>query len=185
MEPIRQQLDTYQLPDDYSPGASFLKQFLWFTLGSYLLTSRNLPGSFWRIYMLRLFGALIGERTRIKPGLRVKYPWRLSVGHACWLGEDVWIDNIAQVTIEDYVCISQGVYLCTGNHNYRSASFDLCCAPICLASGSWLGAQSRIGPGVTIGPDTVVTLASVVLHSVPASSVVSGHPARVKHGRWT
>ncbi|MEA5473690.1 hypothetical protein VB716_05595 [Synechococcus sp. CCY9201] len=59
------------------------------------------PGFGWRAQLLRLFGARIGSGCRIKPGLRVKFPWRLVVGHACWLAEDCWIDNLAPVTLAD------------------------------------------------------------------------------------
>jgi len=40
--------------------------------------ARWLPGSAWRVPLLRAFGARIGSGCRIKPGLRVKFPWRLD-----------------------------------------------------------------------------------------------------------
>src|ERR1041384_7230466 len=38
-----------------------------------------------RVGVLRLFGAKIGRGVRIKPGIRVKFPWRLQIGNDCWI----------------------------------------------------------------------------------------------------
>ena len=180
----RQRLDLYRLPQDFNPGAPWLLQSLWFCFGAPLLSMRNLPGSAWRVSLLRRFGAQIADGCRLKPGLRVKYPWRLCVGFGCWLGEDVWIDNLAEVWIGDQVCLSQGVYLCTGNHDFRDPAFTLRCSPILIESGAWIGAQARLSPGVCVGADAVVTLGSVVHKPVPAAVVVAGHPASPIGARW-
>lgn len=180
----RQRLDRYSLPADYHPGAGPIPQTLWFCLGSPLLAARWLPGSSWRVALLKAFGARIGRRCRIKPGLRVKYPWRLGVGDGSWLGEDVWIDNLAAVTIGAQVCLSQGVYLCTGNHDYRSSGFDLIAQPIGIGDGAWIGAMARLAPGVNIGRDAVVAMASVVVDDVEPATVAGGHPARWIRQRW-
>lgn len=176
---MRQDLKNYVLPSDWSPGAPFLVQFLWFCLASPLLSLRFVPGSYWRICLLHLFGAQISLDCRVKPGLRVKYPWKLTVGSSCWLGEDVWIDNISPVQISDRVCISQGAYLCTGNHNFRLPTFDLLSAPIFIGSDVWIGAYAVIGPGMKVHDSSVVCLSSVVLSDVSPASVVRGNPARV------
>ena len=180
----RQRLDRYRLPSDYRPGASPFRQLSWFCLGAPLLSARWLPGSLWRSQLLRAFGAKVGIGCRIKPGLRVKYPWRLSVGQHSWLGEDVWIDNLAHVSIGSQVCLSQGAYLCTGNHDFSASGFDLRCGSIRIGDGAWVGAMSRLAPGVEIGSDAVVTLGSVVTGSVPPSTIVAGHPAQQIRARW-
>ena len=180
----RQRLDAYRLPNSYGPGAGLIPQLLWFCLASPLLAARWLPGSGWRVSCLRLFGAQIGRGCRLKPGLRVKYPWLLVVGEHCWLAEDLWIDNLACVSIGSQACLSQGAYLCTGNHDYRRPSFDLIAAPIHIGSGAWIGAMARLGPGVTIGADAVVALGAVVTRDVPPAVVVRGNPAAVIRRRW-
>ena len=82
---------------------------LWHFVGSPLVNWSNLlPVSGFKCSLLRLFGARIGKGVYAKPGLRVKFPWYLSIGDDCWLGEDAWIDNLAPVTIGSSVCISQG-----------------------------------------------------------------------------
>ena len=49
---------------------------------------------------------------------------------ACWLAEDAWPGNLAPISLGDRVCLSQGAYLCTGNHDFRSPGFDLRLGPI-------------------------------------------------------
>ena len=49
-----------------------------------------------------------GTPWRLKPGLRVKFPWRFRCGNQCWFGADVWIDNLAPVSLGDRACLSQG-----------------------------------------------------------------------------
>jgi putative colanic acid biosynthesis acetyltransferase WcaF len=88
---------------------------------------------------LRRFGATIGQGARIKPGVRVKLPWRLTIGDHCWIGENTWFDNLAPITIADHVCISQDVYLCTGNHDWSDPNFKLITRSIHIEKGSWLG----------------------------------------------
>ena len=154
-------------------------QILWFCLGSPLLSARWLPGSAWRVILLRIFGARIGVGCRIKPGLRVKFPWRLVVGQACWLAEDAWIDNLAPITLGDRVCLSQSAYLCTGNHDFNSPSFELRLGPITIGSDAWIAACAVLAPGTHVGPGAVVSLGAVVSGSVPAGAIVRGNPSVV------
>jgi putative colanic acid biosynthesis acetyltransferase WcaF len=129
--------------------------------------------------LLRVFGARIGAQCRIKPGLRVKFPWRLQIGHACWLAEDAWLDNLAPITLGDRVCISQGAYLCTGNHDFRSPGFHLRLGTIDIGSDAWIGARAVIAPGCRVGSGAVVCLGAVAIGHVPDLSVLSGNPAVV------
>lgn len=171
------QLDQYSL-GDYTPGASWAKQLLWFFIGDFLVQTRLIPLSSFKVSVLRSFGASIGQGVRIKPGVRIKFPWRLTIGNHCWLGEDAWLDNVAPITIEDHVCLSQGVYLCTGNHDWSDPQFRLIAAPIHLESGCWIAARATVAPGVTVGQGAVLSLGSVALHSLNPMTVYSGHPAQ-------
>jgi putative colanic acid biosynthesis acetyltransferase WcaF len=177
--PVIQQLDRYSTPPTWSPGASLAVRSLWFCLGSPLLAVRWLPGSAWRVLLLRAFGAQIGSGCRLKPGLRVKFPWRLVVGHHCWLAEDAWIDNLAPVTLGDRVCLSQGAYLCTGNHDFRSPGFDLRLGPISIGSDAWIAARAMLAPNTQIGAGAVVALGAVVSGTVLPGVIVRGNPAVV------
>ena len=65
--------------------------------------------------LLRAFGADVGRRVLIRHGVRVQWPWKLSVADDVWIGEDAWIINLEPVVIGSDVCVSQGAMLCTGS----------------------------------------------------------------------
>jgi putative colanic acid biosynthesis acetyltransferase WcaF len=162
---------------EYLKGRSLLVQALWYFFGLPLLRSYYAPVSALKCAILRLFGAKIGKGVYIKPGVRVKFPWYLAVGDFCWLGEDLWIDNLAPVTIGSNVCISQAAYVCTGNHDWTTPNMKLFRQPITIADGSWVGARAILCPGVAIGAGSVVAAGSVVSKSIPESQVWAGNPA--------
>ena len=135
------------------------------------------PSSLLKVFWLRRFGAKIGAGVIIKPGVNIKYPWKLSIADHCWIGEDVWIDNLDEVKIEKNVCISQGAFLLCGNHNYKSSSFDLITKPITLKEGCWVGAKSIVGPGVTVNNHAVLAMGSITSNDLKAYGIYRGNPA--------
>jgi putative colanic acid biosynthesis acetyltransferase WcaF len=163
---------------DYDKGRSFIVQMLWHFVGFPLVRSNYMPVSSVKGMVLRLFGARIGKGVYIKPGLKVKFPWYLSVGDHCWLGEDVWIDNLAEVTIGSHVCVSQGAYFCTGNHDWKTPNMKLFRKPLTIKDGTWIGAKAVLCPGVVVGPEAIVTVGSVVTRNIPGHEIWTGNPAR-------
>ncbi len=161
----------------YRTGGSLLRRSLWFFLGHGIVRSAWIPSSALRVAVLRLFGASIGQRVVIKPSVEVKYPWHLSIGDDCWIGEHVWIDNLTTVKLGNSVCISQGAYLCTGNHDWSDPAFGLRISPIHLADGAWAGARCILLPGTTLETCAVAAAGSVVHGSVPAYQIFAGNPA--------
>ncbi len=142
-----------------------------------LLFSTWVPGSGWRCFLLRAFGAKIGKKVVIKPGVRVKFPWRLEIGDCSWIGERVWIDNLASVNIGSHACISQGAYLCTGSHNWSLTSFDLITKPIRIGNHAWIGAQTCIAPGVTMGEGAVLCMGSIAAKDLEPWTIYQENPA--------
>jgi putative colanic acid biosynthesis acetyltransferase WcaF len=148
-----------------------------------LLFGTWLPGACWRVRLLRLFGARIGLGVVIKPGTRVKFPWLLQIGNHSWIGESVWLDDLGEISIGSNCCISQGAYLCTGNHDWEDPQFGLIVGPIVLCDGSWVGARAVVCPGVTIGEQAVATAGSVVTKDIPAFEIHAGNPAKLTRNR--
>ena len=162
----------------YTLGAPYWKQILWYFLGDPLVRSHWLPLSAFKVWTLRRFGSSIGQQVRIKPGVRVKFPWRLTVGDYVWIGENAWLDNLAPITIESHVCLSQDVYLCTGNHDWSDPAFKLTPAAIHIEQSSWIAARAVVGPGVTVGRGAVLGLGSVTGRSLQPMTIYIGNPAQ-------
>lgn len=160
----------------FSRGRSRLIEVLWLVTEA-CLVSTPIPGSALRVLALRAFGARIGPGVVIKPRVRVKFPWRLTVGSNSWIGEGVWIDNLADVSVGDNVCISQGAYLCTGSHDWRVSTFNLVTAPITIFDGAWIAAMATIAPGVKVGTGAVLSLGSVAHRDLKPFGIYQGNPA--------
>jgi putative colanic acid biosynthesis acetyltransferase WcaF len=140
------------------------------TMAGALPSPRGAATRFWR---------QIGTGVVIGANVNISFPWRLAVGDHVWIGEDVGILSLAQVTIESSACISRRVFLCTGSHDFRREDFKLKAAPILIGRGSWIAIGSLITAGVTIGEGAVVSAGSVVLDDVPANCLVRGNSAQV------
>lgn len=162
----------------YHPGGSFAKRVMWMLFGQPIFASAWLPSSGLRVRLLRAFGARVSEGVVIKPGVKVKYPWHLELGAHCWIGEDCWIDNLTTVRVGRNACISQGAYLCTGNHDWSDPGFGLRIEPIQLGEGAWAGARSVLTPGTMLGAYAVVAAGAVVKGCVPEFEIHAGNPAQ-------
>jgi putative colanic acid biosynthesis acetyltransferase WcaF len=165
---------------DFDRGAGPIKEALWLVVSRVLFLWCPFPFSALKRAVLRMFGASIGRGVVIKPDVKITFPWKLTVGDHVWLGEESWLLNLAPIQIEDNVCISQRAFLCTGNHNYQSPTFDLITRPIHIASGAWVGAEAFVGPGVSIGTHAVLCAGSVATKDLEAWGVYQGNPAQKK-----
>ena len=167
----------------YCPGRSIMWRALWMFLGLPLFRATWLASSGAKAKLLRCFGARIGERVVIRHNVTVKYPWNFTVGDDCWIGEEAWIDNLVMVSLGSNVCVSQGAYLCTGNHDWSDPRFGLRVAPIVLCDGSWVGAKSILLPGITLHEGAVAAAGSVVTASVAENVIAMGNPAKATKRR--
>jgi putative colanic acid biosynthesis acetyltransferase WcaF len=162
---------------DYHPGAGLIRRAAWYVCNAIVFDSWLLPASAPKRVLLRWFGAQIGRGVVFKPRINIKYPWNLIIGNDTWIGEQVWIENLALVEIGSNVCISQGAYLLTGNHDYRDEGFLLITRPIRVHDSAWIGAFSVICPGVTIRRDSVLSVRSVASSDTEEGWVYKGSPA--------
>ena len=161
----------------YQPGGRF-KILLWYFINALFFINPLNPISSIKVLLLRLFGAKVGTGVHIKPSVNIKYPWLLDIGNNVWIGEHVWIDNLAKITIEDNVCISQGAMLLCGNHNYKKSTFDLQVNEITLKEGAWVGAKAVVCPGVTLNSHAILAVNSVATTNLEAYGIYQGNPAQ-------
>lgn len=166
----------------YKPGNK-IKILIWYFINMFVFRSMFPFPSIFKVKILSAFGAKIGSNVIIKPNISIKYPWLLEVGHNCWIGEGVWIDNLALVTIGDNVCLSQGSYLLTGSHDYKKEAFDLLLGSIVLEDGVWIGAKAIVCPNVTCKSHSILSVGSVATKDLEDYGIYQGNPAVWKRKR--
>ena len=161
----------------------------WHVVWLFLYRPTPKPFHFWRIYLLRLFGAKIGNPAYIYPSSKVWAPWNLVMGDHSTLADGVDCYCVAKITIGSYSTVSQYSYLCTASHDYldpiiqQKPQMPLVAAPINIGDRVWITADVFVGPGVAISDGAVILARSSVFHDVAAWSVVAGNPAVFKKKR--
>lgn len=137
----------------------------------------------WRRLLLRCFGAKIARTANLSRTATVWHPWLLSVGDYTTLSQRVVVYNLGAVVIGSHAVLSQDVYLCAGTHDYAKTNLPLLRNPITIGHGTWLCAGAFIGPGVTVGDNTIVGARAVVMRDLPPQVIAAGNPARVVRER--
>ena len=162
--------------DAFSRGAPAWKELLWRMLQQSFFNLEWIKVFGLKRGILRNFGAELGAGVVVKPKAKITFPWKLSVGENSWIGEEAWLLNLDSIEIGSNVCISQRAFLCAGSHNWKKESFDLITKPIVIENGVWICADVFIGPGVTVGKNSVVTAGSVVTRDLSPGMICSGNP---------
>lgn len=155
---------------------SRIARFTWGLVESTVFRMSPRPLHSWRSFLLRCFGAKIGTRSHIYPGVRVWAPWNLRIGNECGIGDGTTLYSQGLISLGNRVVISQECYICTGTHDYECEGFPLRTAPIDIGDHAWIAAQAFIHPGVKIGNGAVIGARSVVTTDVPDWTVCSGFP---------
>ena len=160
----------------YKPG-SVIKRVCWYLVNEIVFKTGFFPFYALKIFLLKLFGAKVGRGIFIKPCVNIKYPWLLHLENNIWIGEKVWIDNLALLTIGNNVCISQGAFLFCGNHDFSKPAFDLTVKPIVLEEGVWIGAGAMVCGGVICRSHSMLSAASFAASDLEAYTIYRGNPA--------
>lgn len=152
-------LDLARFQRPVIPGdRGFAGKAVWYVTNALVFQSTllSLIPSGWKTAILRAFGAKTGRGIVIKPRVTIKAPWFLEIGDHSWIGEGVWIDNHTRVRIGSNVCISQGAYIFTGNHDWNDPQFAFFCKPVEIGDGAWITAFQKIPPGSVVPPGVAV-----------------------------
>lgn len=109
-------------------------------------------------------------------------------GTPLWISPDVYVDRLGGVTLGDRCVISKGVRLLTHDFSMdrlaerrlgRSDEELVRLAPVEIGDQAFIGIDSIILPGVTVGAGAIVGAGSVVTKDVPPDTIVAGNPAIV------
>lgn len=150
-------------------------EFVWLVL---FRTTPRWALAGWRVFLLRFFGATIGQGCRIDPTCRVWAPWNMRLGTLTSVGAGVDFYCMAPITLGSKVSISQRAFLCAGSHEIETLARELITKPITIGDHAWVAAEAFVHPGVTIGDGAVIGARSVVTKDMPAWTVCAGHPCK-------
>ncbi len=177
-----QDLASFRVPEGFR-GRSGLVVLLWQTVQATLFAWSPQPAYGWRRWLLARFGARVGRGVLIRQSARVTYPWKVSLGDHCWIGDHAEIYSLAPISIGRHAVVSQRSYLCAGTHDHHDLSFPLVGRPISIGDEAWVATDCFIAPGVRIGAGSIVAARSTVLRDVPEGVIAAGHPASVRGPR--
>ena len=71
--------------DWYNPGKNSIIRIMWYFVNSLFFINSLNGSSGLKKFLLKLFGAKIGKGVVIKPGVNIKYPWKLTIGDYTWI----------------------------------------------------------------------------------------------------
>ena len=159
-----------------------LERLLWSIF--YLLAFRFTPIFFfpYRNFLLRIFGANIGDDVKIYPNIKIWLPRNLTIQNGSSVGPNVNIYNQGKIFISSNVIVSQGAYICASTHNYQDPLHPLLLGPVTIKKDVWICTEAFIGPNVTIEEGCVIGARSVIAGQTKSWSVYAGNPAKlIKH----
>ncbi|SFG92160.1 putative colanic acid biosynthesis acetyltransferase [Neptunomonas qingdaonensis] len=172
-----QNLEKFTVPHGFRGRNIFTVQLWWFVSSLLFACSPQFMYR-WRVFILKCFGASIGDNVIIRPSVKITYPWKLTIGDNSWIGDDVELYTLGEIIIGSNSVVSQRSYLSTGSHDYQSDTFDIFAKPIIIKDEVWIATDVFIAPAVTIGKGCVVGARSSVYQDMPAGMICYGYPAK-------
>ena len=178
-----QNLELYKFPKGFRGRNKMAVQLWWIVQASlFRISPQALYG--WRRFLLRLFGARIGKKVLVRPSAKITYPWKVSIGDHSWIGDEVTLYSLGDISIGHSTVVSQRSYLCAGSHVYTKIDFPIYADPIRIGNGCWIATDVFVGPGVQVGDGAVVGARSSVFRSLEGMGVCMGSPAKfIKTGK--
>ena len=122
------------------------------------------------------------DNAWINPPFYCDYGWNIELGKNCFINYNCTIIDVGKVRIGDYAQIAPGVSIYTAGHPVHPAARNTLYEygiDITIGDNVWIGGNSVILPGVTIGDCCVIGAGSIVNRDIPAWSVAAGNPCRV------
>jgi acetyltransferase-like isoleucine patch superfamily enzyme len=120
-------------------------------------------------------GCLLQDRIYIRAGMKGS----VTIEDGVALNSFVKIFGHGGVRIGKSAQIGPGTILTTSGHDYRATELELDLAAIDIGERVWIGCNSAVLPGVTIGDRTVIGAGAVVTSDIPSDCLAVGVPARV------
>ena len=134
-----------------------------------------------RDLMIKIF-AEVGENCYVEPPLQANWGIHTHLGNNVYANFNLTLVDDTHIYIGDDVMLGPNVTLATAGHpidpeiRKQATQFNI---PITIGSNVWVGANTVVLPGVSIGENSVIGAGSIVTKDIPADVVAVGNPCRV------
>ena len=139
-----------------------------------------------RIGVYRLSGMKIGKGTKITKGIYVDRPDGVIIGDNCFFNHFVHLHNGADpnstITFGNNVFVGPDVHFFCASHKVGSENQragENTYSSIVVEDGVWIGADSTVFPGVTIGVEGIIGGCSFLTKSTKGNCLYYGSPAEL------
>lgn len=126
-----------------------------------------------------LFG-YVGDNPSIARGFQCDFGCNIHVGNNFYAAYNCVMLDYAEIRIGDNCLIGPNVGIYTTGHNlspegrYKTGYAE----PITIGDDVWIGGNSCVMPGVSIGNGAVIAAGSVITSDVAPMTMVGGVPAK-------
>lgn len=143
------------------------------------------------VKLLKSFGARIGKGSTVKRSVFIDNSFEdmnstgdfsnIIIGRNCYIGDCVYFDLSNQIIIEDNCVISGKVSFLThadcNRSEYLNGIFPRKSISIRIGTGAWIGFNSCLLPGVTVGENSVLAAYSLLRSSTENKTLNAGVPS--------
>lgn len=127
----------------------------------------------------RLFGKPVDPSFRVFPPFYTDFGKNITVGKNVFINACCHFQDQGGITLGDNCLVGHNVVFATLNHGFAPEERQsMLPAPIVVGRNVWIGSNSTIRQGVTIGDNSIIAAGSVVTKDVLANAIVAGVPAR-------
>lgn len=133
-----------------------------------------------RALFSQLIGAPVDESFGLFPPFYADCGKNIHIGKQVFINMGCKFQDQGGIYIGDGALIGHNVVLATLNHAKSPKDRGtMLPAPIHIGKHVWIGSNSTILPGVTIGDGAIVAAGAVVSKDVPENAIVGGAPATI------
>ncbi len=135
-----------------------------------------------RAALLKELLAEVGENCYVEPPLHANWGCHTHFGKNVYANFNLTLVDDTDIFVGDSVMFGPNVTVATAGHpidpalRLKVGQFNI---PVYIGNNVWIGANSVILPGITIGDNSVIGAGSIVTKDIPENVVAVGNPCRV------